>query len=116
MPSLDEFEAAIQENPNKTVIVDGVEQNWCLVPKCPDCGAEMKPHTMFTDEAFSEHYYQRDTVLDLVKKSDCLVVIGSSVKTNLAKQIVANFLDNELPVIEINLESQIGRGRNIQVL
>lgn len=73
----------------------------------------MKPHTMFFDEAYSEHYYHKDTVMDLVRKSDCLLVIGSSVQTNLVKQIVANFLENELPVIEVNLESQIGRGHNI---
>ena len=33
-----------------------------LVPKCKDCGANMKPHSMFFDESYSERYYRRDTV------------------------------------------------------
>jgi len=30
-----------------------------LVPKCESCGANMKPHCMFFDESYSEHYYRR---------------------------------------------------------
>ena len=73
----------------------------------------MKPHCMFFDEVYNEHYYRRDTVVDFVEKSDCLVVIGTALATNLAKQIVCTFLNKELPVIEINMESAIDRGNNI---
>ena len=76
----------------------------------------MKPHCMFFDEAYSEHYYRKDTVMNYVGSSDCLVVIGTALQTNVSKQIVCSFLDKELPVIEINLESAIKRGNNIQVL
>ena len=76
----------------------------------------MKPHCLFFDEAYSEHYYRRDTVMSYVNASDCLLVIGSSLSTDFTKQIVCNFLDKELPVIEINPESAINRGHNIQVL
>ena len=51
-----------------------------------------------------------------VEKSDCLIVVGTALATNLAKQIVADFLKKELPVIEVNLESAINTGHNIQVL
>jgi len=116
-PTLQEFkEAASSALESVTTNALGEQQNWCLVPKCAECNEPMKPHCMFFDEAYSEHYYRKDTVMNFVKESDCLVVVGTALATNLAKQIVANFLDRELPVIEVNLESAINRGNNIQVL
>lgn len=76
----------------------------------------MKPHCMFFDEAYSEHYYRKDTVNNYVETSDCLIVVGTALDTNLAKMTVDKFLDHELPVIEINLQSSIKKGNNIQVL
>ena len=32
------------------------------VPKCNECGKNMKPHSMFFDESYSEHYYRKETV------------------------------------------------------
>jgi len=29
------------------------------VPLCPDCEKPMKPHSMFFDESYSEHYYRK---------------------------------------------------------
>ena len=71
---------------------------------------------MFFDETYSEHYYRKETVVNFAEQSDCLIVIGTALATNLAKQIVCTFLNKELPVIEINMESAINRGNNIQVL
>ena len=49
----------------------------------------MKPHCMHFDEAYSEHFYRKDTVMDFVEESDCLIVAGTALATNLAKKIVA---------------------------
>lgn len=76
----------------------------------------MKPHCMFFDESYSEHYYRKDSVDRFQEQSDCLIVVGTALATNFAKRIVAQHLEKELPVIEINLESVINRGNNIQVL
>ena len=76
----------------------------------------MKPHCMFFDETYSEHYYRKETVKSFVNESDCLTVVGTALATNLAKQIVCTFLDKELPVIEVNIESAINRGNNLQLL
>ena len=76
----------------------------------------MKPNSLFFDEAYSETYHRKDTVIKFVDECDCLVIIGSSLQTNLSKQIVSTLLDKELPVIEINAESAIDRGYNLQVL
>ena len=32
------------------------------VPECPSCGFPMKPHAMFFDESYSEHYYRDATM------------------------------------------------------
>ena len=63
----------------------------------------MKPHCMFFDEVYSEHFYRSDTVSDFADSADCLVVVGTALATNLAKKIVAKFLAKEQPVIEVNL-------------
>lgn len=71
---------------------------------------------MFFDETYSEHYYRVDTVKAFCEEADCLIVAGTALATNLAKKLVAAFLEKELPVIEINIESSINVGNNIQVL
>jgi len=68
---------------------------------------------MFFDETYSEHYYRKDTVMNFVDQADCLVVVGTALATNLAKNIVSKLLNKELPAIEINMESAISRGNNI---
>jgi NAD-dependent SIR2 family protein deacetylase len=45
---------------------------------------------------------------------DALIVIGTALATNMAKRIVNNALKKQnIPVIEINLESAIDKGFNI---
>jgi NAD-dependent SIR2 family protein deacetylase len=90
----------------------------CLVPKCEECGAPMKPHCMFFDEAYSEHYYRNDTVKEFAKECDCLLVIGTALETGMAANIVrSNLQKDNVPVIEVCYpESNIGKGFNIQVL
>jgi len=83
------------------------------VPKCKECKKDMKPHCMFFDEAYSEHYYRKETVEKFIEDSDCLVVVGTALATHFAKQTVAGYLEKELPVIEINLESAINVGNNL---
>ena len=73
----------------------------------------MKPHSMFFDEIYSEHYYRKDTVSNFVEDADVLIVVGTALATNLAKQIVCKLINKELPVIEVNMESFINCGNNI---
>ena len=43
-PSIGDFEAAAAAAPESTITgEDGVTQNFCLVPRCPECDAPMKP-------------------------------------------------------------------------
>ena len=42
-----------------------------------------------------------------------MIVVGTALATNMAKRIVSNMLNEEKPVIEVNMESAIERGNNI---
>ena len=59
-PSLSAFE----EFKEKVRAEEGEEaaQKRTLVPVCSTCGKDMKPHCMFFDEMYSEHYYRAQTV------------------------------------------------------
>ena len=73
----------------------------------------MKPHVMYFDEHYTEHYYRSDTISNFADKSDCLIVVGTALETNKAKRLVVDALEREIPVIEFNMESAINRGHNL---
>ena len=58
------------------------------VPKCEACGGNMKPHGMFFDEMYSEHYYRYDTITNYCDDADALIVIGTTLETSFARNIV----------------------------
>ena len=76
----------------------------------------MKPNVMYFDECYSEHYYRSDTVGKFVDSTDLMIVIGTALETSMAKRLVTSTLGKEIPVIEMNMESAINRGHNLQVL
>ena len=116
-PFVEDFEKAYDRAVEKEVVCEnGTTQNFCLVPKCIECDAPMKFHCMCFDENYSEHYYRKETVMNFINECDCLIVVGTALATSLAKEIVTAVLEKELPVIEVNLETSIGVGNNIQVL
>ena len=86
------------------------------VPKCATCGAPMKPHAMFFDEAYSEHYYKAQTTRDMELDIDLLIVIGTALATGGAKGMVLRALDaQKIPVIEINMDPIVNEGYTINV-
>ena len=72
----------------------------------------MKPHAMFFDESYNEHYYKHDTTKILEDtKTDCLIVVGTALATSGARSFVFNTLNKDvIPVIEMNLEPQCDVG------
>ena len=78
----------------------------------------MKPHCMFFDECYTEQYYRLNTVENFLDdKMDCLIVVGTALATGLARRIVNKAISKiDCPVIEVNLESSINRGFNLQIL
>ena len=86
------------------------------VPKCTSCGAPMKPHCMFFDESYSEHYYRDQTMRNLEPSADLLIVIGTALATGGARGLVNRFLNKqEIPVIEINMEPAVDEGFALQI-
>ena len=77
----------------------------------------MKPHAMFFDESYNEHYYRHATTLNIeATQTDCLIVVGTALATSGARTYVFNTLNkNEIPVIELNLEPQCDVGFALQV-
>ena len=45
-----------------------------------------------------------------------MIVIGSALTTGIPRGAVEDMLERECPVIELNIESQIDKGNNLQVL
>merc|ERR1712062_293036 len=71
-----------------------------------------KPHCMFFDECYSEHYYRAETVRDFtMNEADCLLVIGTALQTGLAMSTVREFLAQKKTVIELNMEGDIQWGK-----
>jgi NAD-dependent SIR2 family protein deacetylase len=63
----------------------------------------MKPHAMFFDESYNEHYYRGRTTDDKVLDIDALIVIGTALATSGARRLVYTTLDKmNIPVIEVN--------------
>ena len=77
----------------------------------------MKPHAMFFDESYNEHYYRHETTKKIeFNETDCLIVIGTALATSGARTFVFNTLrKNDIPVIEFNLEPQCDVGFSLQV-
>lgn len=70
----------------------------------------MKPHSMFFDESYSEHYYRKETVDAFREHMDCLIVVGTALQTSFALRICAEHVDKELPLIEVNMEPAVTVG------
>ena len=81
-------------------------QDKILVPKCVECGKNIKPHCMFFDESYSQKYYRMDTVKKFIQDADCALICGTSLETLGAQRIVFQILNRNKPVIEMNINEE----------
>jgi NAD-dependent SIR2 family protein deacetylase len=95
---------------------DEVKDHKNHVPKCEKCGEDMKPHGMFFDESYNEHYYRSESIGEFYLDCDAMIVIGTTLLTSYAKMMVVKTLNREVPVIEINYEPCLKVGHTYQVL
>jgi len=77
------------------------------IPKCPQCKAVMRPHILLFDEGDSEVYYRSVTGIGEALKSDCMIVIGSGLESQLASCLVQEHIDERKLLIEININKVI---------
>jgi len=71
---------------------------------CPKCNKLARPHVLWFDESYDEPLYKWDSTLKASKKMDCLLLIGTTLQTNLPSRLVSIANTNKVPVIEINPE------------
>lgn len=75
-----------------------------------------RPHVLFFDESYNEKYYKSETVMNRIAVMDCLVVIGTTLETNLASKIVETAVGNDILIVEINPEPCIQVGNVKQLV
>ncbi len=70
---------------------------------CPSCAGLLRPHVLWFDEMYNEHYFHLDTVLKIAHRTALLVIVGTSGETNLPNRIVQEVHRNGGIIIDINI-------------
>ncbi len=71
---------------------------------CPLCGHWLRPHVLWFDETYNEHYYRAASALEVARRTSLLMVVGTSGATNLPLQVAAQVYAASGTIIDINLE------------
>jgi len=69
---------------------------------CPACGALLRPHVLWLDEYYDEHYFRMQSALSAAARTALLIVVGTAGATNLPNQIVSLVHNNNGMIIDIN--------------
>jgi NAD-dependent deacetylase len=54
---------------------------------CPRCGGLARPHVLWFDEFYNEHFYRAESTIQWASQSDLLLVVGTAGATTLPIQI-----------------------------
>jgi NAD-dependent deacetylase len=71
---------------------------------CPDCGFGTRPHVLWFDECYDEHYFKFESTIRVAEKTDLLIIAGTSGATTLPNLIVTTVFNNKKTIIDINIE------------
>jgi len=71
---------------------------------CPDCGSLARPHVLWFDEFYNEHFYHYQTSLKVAGRTELLIIAGASGATNLPNQIAWEVASRNNSIIDINIE------------
>eukprot|EP00826_Nyctotherus_ovalis_P006185 TRINITY_DN1143_c0_g4_i1.p1 TRINITY_DN1143_c0_g4~~TRINITY_DN1143_c0_g4_i1.p1 ORF type:complete len:311 (+),score=75.88 TRINITY_DN1143_c0_g4_i1:73-1005(+) len=99
MSCLDECHASLYDIPH------GLKEN--EVPKCPQCEQPMRPHMLLYDEYYSEYRQKSNTMMNKALGADCMLVIATSLRTQLPYALVYEHVDEGKTTVEINTEKVI---------
>jgi NAD-dependent deacetylase len=72
--------------------------------QCPDCGSLTRPHVLWFDEIYNEHYYRYHSSLRVAGETELLIVVGTSGATNLPNQVVWEVNKHGGSIVDINIE------------
>lgn len=71
---------------------------------CPYCGSRTRPHVLWFDEMYNEHYYRYHSALKVAEETGLLLVVGTSGATSLPNQVVWEVKNRNGIIIDINIE------------
>ncbi len=71
---------------------------------CPDCGNSTRPHVLWFDEVYNEHYYRHQSSLKIAGDTELLIIVGTSGATSLPNQVVWEVYSRNGIIIDINIE------------
>jgi NAD-dependent deacetylase len=71
---------------------------------CPDCGSRTRPHVLWFDEIYNEHYYRYHSALTAAAETKLLLVVGTSGATSLPNQVVWEVKHHNGIIMDINIE------------
>jgi NAD-dependent deacetylase len=74
---------------------------------CPDCGAGTRPHVLWFDETYDEHYFKFESAMAVAAKTDILIIAGTSGATTLPNHIANIVYHNDGTIIDINIEKNL---------
>jgi len=71
---------------------------------CPDCGMGTRPHVLWFDECYNEHYFKFESAMKIANTTDLLIIAGTSGATTLPNYIAGIVYQNKKTIIDINIE------------
>ncbi len=71
---------------------------------CPDCSSETRPHVLWFDECYDEHYFKFESAITVAANTDVLIIAGTSGATTLPNHIANLVYQNKGTIIDINIE------------
>jgi NAD-dependent deacetylase len=71
---------------------------------CPVCGSRTRPHVLWFDEMYNEHFYRYHSSLKVAGETELLIVVGTSGATSLPNQVVWEVKNRDGVIIDINIE------------
>jgi NAD-dependent deacetylase len=70
---------------------------------CPSCGGLTRPHVLWFDEFYDEHFYRANSATQWASRSDLLLVVGTAGATTLPMQIGQTVSQNpDAILIDVN--------------
>ncbi len=75
--------------------------------QCPDCGVGARPHVLWFDESYDEHYFKFESAMAVAEKTDVLIIAGTSGATTLPNHVANMVYQNRGVIIDINIESNV---------
>ena len=92
--------AGVMENRDKDQAISETDLNLLV---CPDCGNLTRPHVLWFDEMYNERHYRYHSALNVARKTELLIVVGTSGATSLPNLVAWEVKNNNGVLIDVNI-------------